>query len=45
MNTIFFLAVSQPQATDLSLGYIAGAIIALFILVYLLYTLINPDKF
>ncbi|HNW71215.1 MAG TPA: potassium-transporting ATPase subunit F [Bacteroidales bacterium] len=45
MNSTIFLAASQPLAMDISWGYIAGAIIALFILVYLLYTLIYPDKF
>lgn len=45
MNVIIFLAVSQTQTTDISLGYIIGAIIALLILVYLLYTLVNPEKF
>lgn len=45
MNAIIFLAASQPFAMDISWGYIAGAIIAVFILLYLLYTLIYPDKF
>ena len=28
-----------------SIGYIIGAVIALFILGYLLYSLVKPDKF
>ena len=35
----------SPLEMDLSSQYIIGAIIALFIFGYLLYTLINPEKF
>ncbi|HNW90917.1 MAG TPA: potassium-transporting ATPase subunit F [Bacteroidales bacterium] len=45
MNVTIFLAASQPQNMDISLGYILGAILALLILVYLLYTLVKPEKF
>ena len=40
------LIVSQtPVETDISSGYIIGAIIALFLFGYLIYTLIKPEKF
>ncbi len=42
------LSVTPQQATEgttMATGYILGAIIALFILSYLVYTLIRPDKF
>jgi K+-transporting ATPase KdpF subunit len=45
MNTTILLVISKPLETNLSSGYIIGAIIALFILGYLLYTLIKPEKF
>jgi K+-transporting ATPase KdpF subunit len=34
-----------PNELDTSLGYVFGIIIALFILVYLIYSLIKPEKF
>jgi K+-transporting ATPase KdpF subunit len=34
----------SPEISS-SLGYIAGAIIALFILGYLVYSLVKPEKF
>jgi len=35
----------MDASTTLSTGYIIGAVIALFILFYLLYSLIKPEKF
>jgi K+-transporting ATPase KdpF subunit len=46
MNALTMLTVtSTPLDMNLSTLYIIGAIIALFIFGYLLYTLINPEKF
>jgi K+-transporting ATPase KdpF subunit len=46
MNALTLLTVrSSPLEMNLSTQYIIGAIIALFIFGYLLYTLINPEKF
>jgi len=46
MNAISMLTITpSPLDMDLSAQYVIGAIIALFIFGYLLYTLINPEKF
>ncbi len=45
MNTIILLITSKPIETSTTAGYIIGAVIALFILGYLLFTLIKPEKF
>ena len=45
MNAIILSATSKSIEMNNSSGYIIGAIIALFILGYLLYTLIKPEKF
>lgn len=45
MNAIILLATSIPVEVNNSAGYIIGAIIALFILGYLLYSLVKPEKF
>ena len=45
MNATILLAIARPFERNLSSGYLIGAIIALFILGYLLYTLIKPGKF
>jgi len=45
MNTTILLATTKPIEMSTSSGYIIGAIIALFILAYLLFTLIKPEKF
>jgi len=46
MNALTMLTVSStPLDMNLSSQYIIGGIIALFIFGYLLYTLINPEKF
>jgi len=44
MNAIVFLAISKPMELNSNAGYVIGAIIALFILGYLLYTLFKPEK-
>jgi len=46
MNTLFVLTfASKSPGLTLIPGYIAGAIIALIILAYLVYTLVKPEKF
>jgi K+-transporting ATPase KdpF subunit len=45
MNAAFLLVLSRPVEINLSTGYVIGAIIALFILGYLFYTLIKPERF
>jgi K+-transporting ATPase KdpF subunit len=45
MNAIFLLATSKPFEVNSSTGYVIGAIIALFLLGYLLYSLVKPEKF
>jgi K+-transporting ATPase KdpF subunit len=45
MNATILLVLSRPVETNLSSGYVIGAIIALLILGYLLYTLVKPEKF
>jgi K+-transporting ATPase KdpF subunit len=45
MKASILLLFIQPLAKDISAGYIIGAVIALFILGYLLYSLIRPEKF
>ena len=45
MNTTILLATSKPFEMNTSSGYIIGAIIALFILGYLIYSLVKPEKF
>jgi K+-transporting ATPase KdpF subunit len=44
---ISLLAVSPSStvATSSTGGYVIGAIISLFIMVYLIYSLIKPEKF
>ncbi|HOI79974.1 MAG TPA: K(+)-transporting ATPase subunit F [Petrimonas sp.] len=42
MTTTILMAVQQ---TDNFLGYIFGATIALFLLGYLFYSLVKPEKF
>ena len=45
---IFFIMKAGnagPVSVNGSASYIIGAVIALFILGYLIYTLLNPDKF
>jgi K+-transporting ATPase KdpF subunit len=49
MNTKFLLAIVplQPKTviSDSQVSYLIGGIIALFIMGYLIYTLIRPEKF
>jgi len=45
MNATILMNTSSPVEVSTSLGYLIGAVIALLILVYLLYSLINPEKF
>jgi K+-transporting ATPase KdpF subunit len=45
MTTTILSASSASFGMNISLGYIAGAAIALLIFGYLIYTLIKPDKF
>ncbi len=45
MNATILLVLSKPVETNLSSGYIIGAIIALLIFGYLFYSLIKPEKF
>jgi len=45
MNATILLATSGRFEVTTSTGYIIGAIIALFIFGYLIYSLIKPEKF
>jgi len=45
MNATILMNTSSPFEVSNSLGYLIGAVIALLILVYLLYSLIKPEKF
>jgi K+-transporting ATPase KdpF subunit len=45
MNATILLTTTQALEASTSTGYIIGAIIALFILGYLLYSLFKPEKF
>jgi K+-transporting ATPase KdpF subunit len=45
MDATILLETTEAVGINNSTGYIIGSIIALFILVYLLYSLINPEKF
>jgi K+-transporting ATPase KdpF subunit len=45
MNAVILSVLSEGVETNLSSGYVVGAIIALFIFGYLLYTLIRFEKF
>jgi K+-transporting ATPase KdpF subunit len=45
MKATILLATSNVSESDLSYGYIIGAIIALVIMGYLLFTLVKPEKF
>jgi K+-transporting ATPase KdpF subunit len=44
MNATILLVISKPTEMNSIAGYVIGAIIALFILGYLLYTLFRPEK-
>jgi K+-transporting ATPase KdpF subunit len=44
MNTIILME-TLPVELSITTGYLIGAVIALFILGYLLYSLIKPENF
>ena len=45
MKPTILIAIIKTFVFDTSTGYVIGAIIALFILAYLIYSLIKPEKF
>jgi K+-transporting ATPase KdpF subunit len=45
MNATILLAASKTFEMNTSAGYITGALIALLVLGYLLYSLVKPEKF
>jgi K+-transporting ATPase KdpF subunit len=45
MKSTILMNMSSPVEVTTTLGYEIGAVIALLILVYLLYSLIKPEKF
>jgi len=45
MNATLIFTAAKPFEMSTAAGYITGAIIALFILAYLVYSLIKPEKF
>jgi K+-transporting ATPase KdpF subunit len=45
MKTMIFILTKDTIVNTGSIGYLAGAIIALLICGYLFYALIKPDKF
>jgi K+-transporting ATPase KdpF subunit len=45
MIATIIIAVSNPIEVNNISGYLIGAVIALFILGYLLYSLVKPEKF
>jgi K+-transporting ATPase KdpF subunit len=45
MIATIIMATSNPVEANNISGYLIGAVIALFILGYLLYSLVKPEKF
>jgi len=45
MNATILMNTTSPVEVSTTLGYLIGAIIALLILIYLMYSLIKPEKF
>jgi K+-transporting ATPase KdpF subunit len=45
MNAMILAIPAVPSGMNFTGGYVIGAIIAVFILGYLIYSLINPEKF
>jgi K+-transporting ATPase KdpF subunit len=45
MCAAVLIAISRPVEANPNLGYAIGALIALIILLYLIYTLVKPEKF
>ena len=44
MREVFVSMLATPMETGNGKGYIVAAIIALFILIYLFYSLVKPEK-
>lgn len=45
MNAVILLADTSAKEAAFPAGYLLGAIIALFLLGYLVYSLVKPEKF
>ena len=45
MNATILLSASNAMEISTSIGYLSGVLVALFVLVYLIYTLVKPEKF
>jgi K+-transporting ATPase KdpF subunit len=45
VKTIILMAASLPNSSNQAFAYIIGALIAALLLGYLVYSLINPEKF
>ncbi len=45
MNLKLLVISTGPSGMNFTCGYVIGAIIALFILGYLIYSLVKPEKF
>jgi len=45
MNATILFSNFNPLMMDITSGYIIGTIIAVFLLAYLFYSLIKPEKF
>jgi K+-transporting ATPase KdpF subunit len=45
MNAAILILMSEPVEMNTSSGYLIGAVIALLLFGYLLYSLIKPEKF
>ena len=45
MKTLILLATTKTLESGNFFGFVTGALIALLILIYLLYSLIKPEKF
>ncbi|MCX6306991.1 MAG: K(+)-transporting ATPase subunit F [Bacteroidetes bacterium] len=45
MNATLLAFTTKPTGMTFTHGYVIGAIIAFFILAYLVYSLIKPEKF
>jgi K+-transporting ATPase KdpF subunit len=45
MNATILLTTTSPVEANTITGYVIGAVIALFILGYLIYSLVKPEKF
>jgi K+-transporting ATPase KdpF subunit len=45
MQETILLTLSGPVGLSTTAGYVIGAVIALFILGYLVYSLVKPEKF